>query len=112
MYAIIETGGKQYRVEEGETIQIEKLPGNEPGDEVNFDKVLMVRDEDGARFGRSYIGDALVKGEITESDKKEKITVFKYKKRKGYRRKQGHRQPYMNVEIDSISNGKNDNGEE
>ena len=111
MYAIIETGGKQYRVEEGETIQIEKLPQNEVGDEVNFEKVLMVKDDGGVSFGKSYLDKAKVKGEVTESDRKDKITVFKYKKRKGYRKKKGHRQPYMNVLINSITINKN-NGEE
>lgn len=111
MYAIIETGGKQYRVEEGKSVEIEKLSGKEVGEEVDFEKVLMIRDdEDGAEFGRSYLEEANVRGEITKSDKKDKITVFKYKKRKGYRKKQGHRQPYMEVEIEDISRGSN-NGE-
>ncbi|MBS3735694.1 MAG: 50S ribosomal protein L21 [Candidatus Bipolaricaulota bacterium] len=103
MYAIIETGGKQYRVEPEEELKVEKLKGKGVGETVKFDKVLMVNDEGGVEVGRPYLEDSVVEGEIVENDKEEKVTVFTYKKRKGQRRKLGHRQPYMKVRIDSIS---------
>ena len=104
MYAIIKTGGKQYRVEESGEIQIEKLPDMDVGDSVTFDRVLMVSDQEGLDVGRPYLENAQVEGNIVESDKQDKITVYKYKKRKGYRKKKGHRQPYMKVRIESIQN--------
>ncbi len=102
MYAIIKTGGKQYRVEPGTEIKIEKLKGKNEGEEVEFDCVLMIRNEDDIAIGQPFLEEAVVQGEILENDRDEKITVFKYKKRKGQRTKLGHRQPYMKVRIEDI----------
>lgn len=102
MNAIIRTGGKQYRVSPGHTINVEKLVGN-VGDTVEFGEVLMVSDEDGkVNIGSPLIENARVKGKILGEVKGEKITVFKFKRRKGYRRKTGHRQKYTSVEINEI----------
>jgi len=102
MYAIIKTGGKQYRVEENSKIKVEKLKGYDPEDPVQFERVLLVKDGEDLQVGRPFLEDVAVKGEVTEQGKRDKIVVYKYKKRKGYRRKQGHRQPYTEVEISSI----------
>jgi len=101
MYAIIKTGGKQYRVQEGETLKVEKLDGGN-GSEVNFDSVLMVSDGENITLGEPRVSDALVKGHIVEQAKDKKVLVFKYKRRKGYRKTQGHRQHYTAVKIDAI----------
>jgi large subunit ribosomal protein L21 len=101
MYAVVNTGGKQYRVEKGETLRIEKIPG-EVGSQVTFDKVLMVADGKTIRVGQPLLEKALVQASIVEQDKAKKIIVFKYKRRKRYRRKQGHRQPYTAIRIDGI----------
>jgi len=103
MYAIIETGGKQYRVTPDDELKIEKIKDKGVGEEVEFDKVLLVNGEEGTDIGKPYLEDSAVEGEIVEEDKEEKVTVFTYKKRKGQRRKLGHRQPYMKVRIDNIS---------
>lgn len=102
MYAIIETGGKQYRVQEGDVLFIEKLAG-ESGSVVTFDKVLAVSKEDTVNFGSPLIEGANVSAKILNHGKAKKIIVFKYKPKKGYRRKQGHRQPYTKVQIESIN---------
>ncbi len=105
MNAVIETGGKQYRVTKGDVIEIEKIDAN-PGDEVSFDKVLLISDSGGsATVGTPYIEDALVKAEVLGEKKGEKITVFKFKRRKGYRKKAGHRQKYTSVLIKEIVKG-------
>ena len=101
MYAIVDTGGKQYKVQKGETLRIEKIPG-EVGSQVSFDKILMLADDDNVKIGRPVLDDVAVKGHVVEQEKAQKIIVFKYKKRKRYRRKQGHRQQYTAVKIDSI----------
>ena len=102
MYAIVETGGKQYRAEVGETLQVELL-GEETGAAVEFDKVLLVRDDGGTRVGTPYVDGAVVKAEVTAGDAKgKKITVFKMKRRKGYRLKRGHRQRYSEVRVTAI----------
>ena len=101
MYAIVDTGGKQYKVQKGETLRIEKIPG-EVGSQVSFDKILMLADDDNVKIGRPVLDDVAVKGHIVEQEKAQKIIVFKYKRRKRYRRKQGHRQQYTAVKIDSI----------
>lgn len=101
MYAIIETGGKQYKVQAGDSIYIEKLDAN-AGDVVTFDKVLVVSKEDGLVAGTPLVAGASVSGKVAEHGKGEKIIVFKYKPKKNYRRKQGHRQPFTKVVIDSI----------
>ncbi|MEJ2038595.1 MAG: 50S ribosomal protein L21 [Desulfosarcinaceae bacterium] len=101
MYAVVATGGKQYKVEEGEVLRFEKLTG-EIGDEVTFDQVLMVSDGEDVRIGQPVVEGATVKGSIVEQGKNKKIIVFKYKRRKRYRRKQGHRQPFTAVKISAI----------
>ena len=101
MHAIIETGGKQYKVAEGDTLFIEKLPV-EAGDTVTFDKVLAVLDGDKATFGAPVVDGAKVTASVVKNGKGKKIIVFKYKPKKGYRRKQGHRQPYTKVTIGKI----------
>lgn len=102
MHAIIETGGKQYKVAEGDTLFIEKLP-NEAGDAVTFDKVLAILDGDKATFGAPVVEGAKVEAKVEKNGKGKKIVVFKYKPKKDYRRKQGHRQPYTKVTIGKIS---------
>lgn len=97
MKAIIETGGKQYYVEPGNEIYVEKLDV-EPGKEVVFDKVLMVN----GVVGKPYITNVVVKGEVVKHGLQKKIVVFKYKQKKNYHKKQGHRQPYTKVKISSI----------
>jgi large subunit ribosomal protein L21 len=101
MYAVVNTGGKQYKVQKGETLRIEKIPG-EVGSQVTFDKVLMVADGENVRVGQPLLEKAAVLASIVEQDKAKKIIVFKYKRRKRYRRKQGHRQPYTAIRIDGI----------
>lgn len=100
MYAIIETGGKQYRVEEGRYIKIEKLD-NEEGSNVEFDKVLMVKDGE-LKVGKPYVDGAKVSGKVIEQGKDKKVVVFKYRAKKRYRKKTGHRQPYTKVLIEKI----------
>lgn len=102
MYAIIETGGKQYKVREGETIRVEKLV-NEAGETVTFDKVLAVSNGEMVTFGTPFVKDATVEGKVVEHGKEAKIIVFKYKPKKNYRRKQGHRQPFTKVQIEKIN---------
>lgn len=101
-HAIIETGGKQYRVAEGDVVFIEKLPAEE-GDAVSFDKVLAVIDEDASTFGTPYIEGASVAGKVLKQGKSKKIRVYKMKPKKGYRKTIGHRQPYTKVEIGAIN---------
>jgi large subunit ribosomal protein L21 len=101
MYAVVSTGGKQYRVQQGETLRIEKIPG-EVGSKVTFDRVLMVADGENVRVGQPVLEKAAVLASIVEQDKAKKILVFKYKRRKRYRRKNGHRQPFTAIRIDGI----------
>ena len=101
MYAIVHTGGKQYKIQEGETLRVEKLAGD-VGSEVLFDRVLMVGDGENVSIGQPVVENAAVKGHIVEQGKAKKILVFKYKRRKRYRRKQGHRQQFTAVKIDKI----------
>ena len=102
MYAVIETGGKQYRVEQGMLLEHERTDGVEPGESIEFDRVLLLVDEDGVRVGEPYLDDVTVKGEVREAGRGDKIIVYKYKSKKGYRRKRGHRQPYMRTLITAI----------
>ena len=99
MYAIIATGGKQYRVSEGDTIYIEKLD-NQEGEVVSFPVLMLSGDE--IQVGKPYIEGAEVTGKIVRHGKGEKIVIFKYKSKKNYRRKAGHRQPFTQVEITGI----------
>ena len=102
MYAVIETGGKQYQVKEGETIFIEKLEG-EAESEITFDKVIMVGKDDGVKVGAPYVDGASVKATLLKNGKSKKITVFTYKPKKSSKRKIGHRQPYSKVRIEAIN---------
>lgn len=100
MYAVIETGGKQYRVQEGDVITIEKLNA-EVGETVTFDKVLVLGEGKDVKVGTPYV-DAAVTGSVVENGKSQKVIIFKYKAKKDYRKKQGHRQPYTMVKIESL----------
>ena len=102
MYAIIETGGKQYRVTEGDQVRIEKIKAAD-GEQVKFDKVLVLGDGAEAKVGAPYVDGAAVFGDVIETGKGKKVIIFKYKAKKDYRKKQGHRQPYTLVEITGIS---------
>jgi large subunit ribosomal protein L21 len=101
MYAVIETGGKQYRVEPGQTLVVETLSGN-AGDAVEFDKVLLVSNEDKVSVGRPLVDGAKVTGEIVEHGRDEKVIVYKFQRRKNYRRRYGHRQNYTAVKINEV----------
>lgn len=101
MYAIIETGGKQIKVEEGQAIYIEKLDV-EAGEQVTFDKVLVVGGED-TKIGTPLVDGATVTGKVEKHGRGKKIIVYKMKPKKNYRRKQGHRQPYTKVVIEKIN---------
>jgi len=101
MYAVITTGGKQYKVTVGEEVFIEKLEG-ESGEKVTFDTVLAIGDESGISAGPA-VKAATVSGEIVKHGKEKKIVIYKYKAKKGYRRKNGHRQPYTRVRITAIN---------
>ena len=102
MNAIIVTGGKQYKVAEGDIVFIEKLPV-EAGDTVKFDQVLAIIDGENATFGTPVVEGASVEAKIVKNGKGKKIRIFKYNAKKGYRKRQGHRQPYTKVEIGKIS---------
>jgi large subunit ribosomal protein L21 len=100
MYAVIQTGGKQYRVTEGQKLYVERLPGS-PGETVSFDQVLLLGGET-PKIGRPLVSGATVSAEIVGHDRAKKIIVFKLRRRKNYRRKQGHRQPYTELKITAI----------
>lgn len=102
MYAIIETGGKQYRVEQGDVIFIEKLDVN-TDDVVTFDKVIVVENEGKTSIGAPYVKGATVTAKVLKNGKAKKITVLTYKPKKDSKRKIGHRQPYTKVQIDAIN---------
>jgi large subunit ribosomal protein L21 len=101
MYAVVASGGKQYKVREGEILKIEKIPG-EIGDPISFDNVLLYSDGENIQIGQPQLESAEVSGHVVEQGKASKIIVFKFKRRKGYRCKQGHRQCFTAVKIDSI----------
>jgi len=105
MYAVIETGGKQYRVAPGDVIDIERLSGGDDGgntNEVRFDRVLMVTGDNGAQFGDPVLAGALVKASLVGEVRGPKIRVFKKKKRTTYRKSRGHRQDLLRVRIEGI----------
>ena len=102
MYAVMETGGKQYKVAVGDTLYIERLE-NEADDKVTFDKVILLSDKSGINVGAPYVTGATVSAKVLKNGKAKKIIVFKMKPKKGYRKKQGHRQPYTQIEITGIN---------
>jgi large subunit ribosomal protein L21 len=102
MYAVVNTGGKQYKVQQGEILRVEKIPGD-VGSPVTFDRVLMFSDGETVSIGQPELDNVAVEGHIVEQGKAKKIIVFKYKRRKRYRRKQGHRQTFTAVQIDNIA---------
>lgn len=101
MYAVIRTGGKQYRVSEGQTLEVEKLPGA-TGEVVTFQEVLMIGGGDPTKVGRPLVAGANVKAEILAQERDKKLIIFKLRRRKNYRRKTGHRQPFTRVKITGI----------
>ena len=101
MYAIVKTGGKQYKVREGDILRVEKLAGD-VGSEISFDDVLMYSDGENVTVGQPKVANVSVSGHIVAQGKSKKIIVFKYKRRKRYRRKQGHRQHFTAIQIDTI----------
>lgn len=104
MYAIVKTGGKQYRVQPGDQVKVEKLPG-EPGTEIGLDNVLAIAGDGDIQLGTPFIENAKVAATILRTAKDRKIIVFKKKRRKGYHKKQGHRQWYTLLRIDGIAAG-------
>lgn len=105
MQALVRTGGKQYRVQEGDVIKVEKLPGD-VGNEVVFDEVLMLKgagEENEVLIGEPALSGVQVKGEIVEQGKGRKVVVFRFKRRKGYNKKAGHRQRYTAVRVKEIT---------
>jgi large subunit ribosomal protein L21 len=101
MFAVIQTGGKQYRVAEGDRLRVEKLAGD-VGAKITFDKVLLVGGES-VKVGTPLVSGAKVSAEIVAQDRAKKIIVFKFRRRKNYRRKQGHRQPFTELKITGVS---------
>ncbi|HAY22994.1 MAG TPA: 50S ribosomal protein L21 [Desulfobacterales bacterium] len=101
MYAIVQTGGKQYRVQPGDVLRVERLAG-EVGDDITLDQVLLVAAEDEFQVGRPLIDGALIRGQILRQGRARKILVFKKKRRKDYRRLQGHRQQYTALQVKEI----------
>ena len=103
MYAIVEAGGKQHRVEVGQRVAVERVwPGAQPGSEVVFERVLLVRDDALVRVGKPVVSGASVKGTLLRELRAEKVIIFKKKKRKGYRKTAGHRQDLLEIRIDAI----------
>lgn len=102
MIAILETGGKQYKVSEGDFLYIEKLDVND-GDVVKFDKVIAIVDGEKSKFGTPVLDGAVVTATVIKNGKNKKIMVFKFKAKKNYRRRQGHRQPYTKIQITAIN---------
>ena len=104
MYAVIQTGGKQYRVAEGETLRVEKLPAS-PGEKLSFVPLLFADDGGNVQVGKPKVSGIKVEAEVLEQGRGKKIVVFKYKRRKSYRRKAGHRQPFTALKITAIKAG-------
>lgn len=101
MYAVIESGGKQYRVSEGSICNLEKID-TEEGSTVIFDKVLTASDGENVKVGAPYLTGVKIRGKVLSHGKGDKITIFKYRRKKNYRKKKGHRQPYTRVIIEDI----------
>lgn len=101
MYAVIHAGGKQYRVNSGEMLRVERIPAS-VGEAVSFDQVLAVGEGESLRVGAPYVAGVAVKGTVIGHGRGDKVLVFKFRRRKGYRRSQGHRQSYTEVRIDDI----------
>ncbi len=101
MYAVIKTGGKQYRVSPGDSIDVEKLP-YEVGEQIELDQVLLVANGSGAKIGQPLVEGAKVKATVTRQAKGRKVIIYKYRPSKRYRRKRGHRQHYTRLKIDEI----------
>ena len=102
MYAVVKTGGKQYKVQQGEVLKVEKIAGD-VGSPVTFDRVLLFSDGENVSIGQPVLDSVAVEGHIVEQGKAKKVIVFKYKRRKRFRRKRGHRQEFTAVQIDSIT---------
>ena len=102
MYAVIETGGKQYQVKVGDIINVEKL-GVDEGEKVTFDKVIAVSGDDGFKCGAPYVDGAKVEATVLKNARLKKVIVYKYKPKKGYHKKQGHRQYFTKVKIEKIN---------
>ena len=102
MFAVIESGGKQHRVVEGEVVRLERLPGS-PGDSLVFERVLMIGADESVDVGTPYVAGGRVAGEVVEQGRGKKIRVIKFKRRKNYLRRKGHRQAYTDVKITAIS---------
>jgi large subunit ribosomal protein L21 len=102
MYAVIASGGKQYRVAPGDIIRLEKLPVEE-GSSVNFDSVLMVSDGENIKIGNPFVAGSTVSGKVRSQSRSRKVQIVKFQRRKQYRKQMGHRQPFTEVEITTIS---------
>jgi large subunit ribosomal protein L21 len=102
MYAVIRTGGKQYRVREGTRLAVEKLDAA-PGATVEFDQVLLVSDDSGVRIGAPYLEGSRVTAVVQEQGKGRKVGIVKFRRRKGYKRMKGHRQPYTRIQVTGIT---------
>ena len=102
MYAVIETGGKQYRVSAGDKFRMEKLNAEE-GSQISFDRVLLLGNDDGPVVGTPYVSGAVVTGKVLEHGKDDKVIVFKYRRKKNYRKFRGHRQQFTSVVIEGIN---------
>ena len=102
MYAVIRTGGKQYRVREGTRLAVEKLDA-EPGATIEFDQVLLVSDDSGVRIGAPYLEGGRVTAVVQEQGKGRKVGIVKFRRRKGYKRMKGHRQPYTRIQVTGIT---------
>jgi large subunit ribosomal protein L21 len=101
VYAVVESGGKQYRVAVGETVDVEKLSA-EVGETVTLDRVLLVGDDEGVRVGQPTVEGAQVRAMVVDQDRHRKVIVFKYRNKNRYRRKTGHRQPFTRLQIEEI----------
>ena len=101
MYAVIEAGGKQYRVSEGDKIRVEKM-ASEPGSTVEFNSVLLIGRDDGPVVGSPLVAGASVKASVLSHGKEDKVIVFKYRRKKNYRKFRGHRQQYTDLKVESI----------